>query len=93
MSAGTTVSVAPVPPTYGWYSGKYGANVTISLPGSVTARNACASAAVAPAVGKMCAGVYPMPKRRLSESAIAPRTDSIPTDGLYPCSAYGACVS
>ena len=57
VSAGTTVSVAPVLATYGWYSGKYGANVMISLPGSVTARNACASAAVAPAVGKMCAGV------------------------------------
>ena len=53
MSAGTTVSRAPAPSTYGWYSGKYGANVSTSSPGLVTARSAWASAPAAPVVGKM----------------------------------------
>ena len=57
VSGGTTVSVAPVPSTYGMYSGKNGANVSTSSPGLVTARNACASEPVAPDVGKMCCSV------------------------------------
>ena len=53
VSAGMTVRCAPVPFTYGWYSGKYGAKVMISSPGLVTARMACDNAPAAPVVGKM----------------------------------------
>ena len=53
VSAGTTVRCAPVPFTYGWYSGKYGAKVITSSPGLVTTRSACANAPAAPVVGKM----------------------------------------
>ena len=39
------------------HTGKYGANVSTSSPGSVTQRTACAIAAAAPLVGKICSGL------------------------------------
>ena len=82
MSAGTTLSTAPVPSTYGTYSGKYGANVMTSSPGSVTHLMACARAPAAPDVMKMSSGTYSMPKRRFSESATAFLTEYIVSVGL-----------
>ena len=54
VRGGTTFRFRPAPSTYGLYSGKNGAKVIISCPGTATQRMAWASAPAAPVAIKIC---------------------------------------